>query len=154
AVLHHIITDGWSLGILQQELDQVYTTALDNPHLTGASLAATLDPLPFQYLDHAAWQRDRIGGQAYERSLAHCRDRLAGAQRLEMPTDRPRPPVRSTQGAEYCFQPPTALVSRLEQLGHGHHTNLYMVLMTATRIAMARWTRDEDVVLGTVTAGR
>lgn len=154
AVLHHIITDGWSLGILQQELDQVYTTALDNPHLTGASLAATLDPLPFQYLDHAAWQRDRIGGQAYERSLAHWRDRLTGAQPLEMPTDRPRPPVRSMQGAEYGFRLPTALVSRLEQVGHGHHTNLYMVLMTATRIAMARWTRDEDVVLGTVTAGR
>ncbi|WP_017578196.1 non-ribosomal peptide synthetase [Nocardiopsis kunsanensis] len=154
AVLHHIITDGWSLGVLQQELDRLYTTALEAPHLTGDALAATLDPLPFQYLDHAAWQRGRIGGQAYERSLTHWRDRLAGAQPLEMPTDRPRPPVRSMRGAEYGFRIPADLVSRLEEVGRRHNTNLYMVLMSATRIAMARWTRDEDVVLGTVTAGR
>ncbi|WP_017609487.1 non-ribosomal peptide synthetase [Nocardiopsis xinjiangensis] len=154
AVMHHIITDGWSLGTLQQELDQLYTTALENPHLSGDALAAALAPLPFQYLDYAAWQRGRLSGEAYERSLTHWRDRLTGARPLELPTDRPRPPVRSTRGAEYGFRLPSALVSRLEQVGRAHNTNLYMVLMAATRIAMARWTRDDDVVLGTVTAGR
>lgn len=154
AVLHHIVTDGWSLGIIQQELDRLYTTALESPHLAGDALAAALDPLPFQYPDYAAWQRDRLSGKAYERSLAHWRDRLAGVRPLEMPTDRPRPPARSMRGAGYGFRLPSALVSRLEQLGHRHNTNLYMVLMTATRIALAQWTRDEDVVLGTVTSGR
>ncbi|OOC56254.1 MULTISPECIES: non-ribosomal peptide synthetase [Nocardiopsis] len=154
AVLHHIITDGWSLGTLQDELDRLYTAALQNPHLEGDGLAATLDPLPFQYVDYAAWQRDRLSGEAYERSLAHWRERLTGARPLELPADRPRPPARSMRGSGHGFRLPDALVARLEQAGHEHNANLYMVLMTASRIAMARWTRDEDVVLGTVTAGR
>ncbi|WP_304451229.1 non-ribosomal peptide synthetase [Nocardiopsis sp. YSL2] len=154
AVLHHIITDGWSLGTLQSELDRLYTSACEHPGLTGADLAATLEPLPFQYVDYAAWQRGRLSGDAYERSLDHWRKRLNGARPLEMPTDRPRPPARSMRGAGHAFRLPSGLVTRLTRVGREHNANLYMVLMTAARIAMARWTRDDDVVLGTVTAGR
>ncbi|GAA4908936.1 non-ribosomal peptide synthetase [Streptomonospora salina] len=154
AVLHHIITDGWSLGTLQDELDRLYTAALRAPDRCGSDLAADLEPLPFQYADYASWQRGRLSGASYERSLAHWRERLAGAQPLEMPADRPRPPVRSMQGANHAFRLPAELVARLEQVGHEGGANLFMVLMTAARVAMARWTCSDDVVLGTVTAGR
>ncbi|MDE3722561.1 amino acid adenylation domain-containing protein [Nocardiopsis sp. N85] len=153
-VLHHIITDGWSLGTLQGELDRLYTAAARDPLLTGDALAATLPPLPFQYVDHAVRQRERLTGDAYERSLDHWRERLAGARPLALPTDRPRPPVRSMRGAGHAFRLPAESLSRIEQVAREHGANLYAVLTTATRIAMARWTRDEDVVLGTVTAGR
>ncbi|GAA3755480.1 amino acid adenylation domain-containing protein [Salinactinospora qingdaonensis] len=153
-VMHHIITDGWSLGVFRTELDRLYTTATVEPERTGADLAAVLDPLPLQYADYAAWQRDRLSGQAYERSLQHWRDRLLGAPSLEFPTDRPRPPVRSTRGQSHPFHLEPELTASLERVARQRGANLFMGLMTAVRIAMARWTRSEDVVLGTVTAGR
>lgn len=153
-VLHHIVTDGWSLGVLQGELDRLYTEVLRSPGRGAAESAATLDPLPFQYVDYAAWQRDRLSGERYEASLGHWRDRLAGVEPLRMPLDRPRPPVRSMRGDSHRFRLPTETLHLLERVARDHNTNLYTVLTTAARVAMARWTGEEDVVLGTVTAGR
>ncbi|WP_017585751.1 non-ribosomal peptide synthetase [Nocardiopsis ganjiahuensis] len=153
-VLHHIVTDGWSLGVLQGELDHVYTEALRSPGQGAAELAATLDPLPFQYADYAAWQRDRLSGERYEASLDHWRDRLAGAEPLKMPLDRPRPPVRTMRGDSHPFRLHAGTLRVLERVARDHNTNLFMVLTTAARVAVARWTGEDDVVLGTVTAGR
>ncbi|MDO5498451.1 MAG: amino acid adenylation domain-containing protein [Propionibacteriaceae bacterium] len=154
AVLHHIITDGWSMGVLQKELDSLYARAGEAPQLDGQALAATLDPLPFQYADYAQWQRGRLTGERYQASLAHWKRRLDGAQPLEFPTDRPRPQARTTRGDGFSFDVPAAVAERLAQVGRDHNANLYQVLMTAARIALARWTRHDDVVVGTVTAGR
>ncbi len=104
ASIHHIATDGWSTGIFVRELAALYRTARAARH-AGAADGVVLDvaelpELPVQYADFAAWQRSWLQGDALERMLAPWRRRLAGAPDLEMPTDRPRPPVRRGRGAQ------------------------------------------------------
>ena len=156
AVMHHIVTDGWSIGLLRGELDRLYTAAAAAPGLRGADLlaAASLADPPLQYADYASWQRGRLSGERHERSVAYWRDRLAGAEPLQFPTDRPRPPVRGGSGDSVSFRIPADTAAAMEQTAREHGANLFTVLVAGMRLAMARWTRADDVVLGTVTAGR
>ncbi|MGA5036763.1 non-ribosomal peptide synthase/polyketide synthase [Streptomyces capoamus] len=142
---HHIVTDGWSTGVLARDLGELYAAALEDrrPDLPG---------LPVRYADYAAWQRGRA--ERAEAELAHWRRALDGVIPLELPTDRPRPAVRTREGALVTFTLPAALTERLRARGRESDATLYMTLVTACQVLLARWAGQEDVTVGTVTAGR
>ncbi|MDH6228214.1 amino acid adenylation domain-containing protein/non-ribosomal peptide synthase protein (TIGR01720 family) [Streptomyces sp. MJP52] len=143
--VHHIVTDGWSVAVLGRDLSELYTAALEHR-------APVLPELPVTYRDFAAWQRTRT--DRAEEDLAHWRRVLDGLTPLEPPTDRPRPAVRTREGALLTFELPAALTGRLRETARTADATLYMALLTACQILLARWTEQEDVAVGTVTAGR
>ncbi|MEU6669012.1 non-ribosomal peptide synthase/polyketide synthase [Streptomyces sp. NPDC046727] len=143
--VHHIVTDGWSVGVLARDLGELYAAALEHRR-------PALPALPVRYTDYAAWQRTRA--ERAETELAHWRRALDGVTPLELPTDRPRPAVRTGDGALVTFTLPAALTERLRERGREADATLYMTLVTACQILLARWTGQEDVTVGTVTAGR
>ncbi|MEU4445217.1 non-ribosomal peptide synthase/polyketide synthase [Actinosynnema sp. NPDC050801] len=144
---HHIVTDGWSMGVLTEELAVLYRAAL-----VGGE--ASLPPLPLQYADFAAWQRDRLSDDALGAHLDYWKQRLAGVAPLELPTDRPRPPVRTSSGAVHAFELPAEVAADLRDLAHAHGTILLTVLVAACQVLLARYSGQEDVAVGTVTTGR
>jgi amino acid adenylation domain-containing protein/non-ribosomal peptide synthase protein (TIGR01720 family) len=143
--VHHIVTDGWSVGVLGRDLGELYAAAREDR-------APRLPRLPVRYADHAAWQRARTG-QA-DRQLAYWLDTLDGITPLEPPTDRPRPAVRTREGALVTFTLPAPLTERLRETGREADATLYMTLLTACTILLSRWADQEDIAVGTVTAGR
>ncbi|WP_405655597.1 non-ribosomal peptide synthase/polyketide synthase [Streptomyces sp. RK9] len=143
--VHHIATDGWSLGVLGRDLGELYAAAC-------ADRAPELPALPVRYADYAAWQRART--EQADEQLAYWRDTLEGIAPLELPTDRPRPAVRTRDGALVTFALPAALTERLRATGRAADTTLYTTLLTACQVLLARWTGQRDIAVGTVTAGR
>jgi amino acid adenylation domain-containing protein len=135
--------------VLIQELSALY--AAD----TGGESASPLPPLPVQYADYAAWQRRRLSGEVLEKQTASWRQRLAGAPPLlELPTDRPRPPVRSSRGGRVPLLLPPLLAGRLEELARRNGATLFMVLLAGYQSLLARWSGQEDVVTGTYRGNR
>ncbi|KUL63367.1 non-ribosomal peptide synthetase [Streptomyces sp. NRRL S-1521] len=143
--VHHIVTDGWSVGVLARDLGELYAAALEDRR-------PDLPDLPVRYSDYAAWQRSRA--DRAETELAHWRRALDGVSPLELPTDRPRPAVRTRDGALVTFTLPAALTERLRERAREADATLYMTLVTACQTLLARWAGQEDVTVGTVTAGR
>ncbi|MCP4663769.1 MAG: non-ribosomal peptide synthetase, partial [bacterium] len=133
---HHVISDGWSLGIFIREL------------------SGRRPPLPVRYADFAVWQRQYLGGEVLERQLDYWRRRLAGAAPLELPADRPRPAVRSGRGKTLSFTLPGALHEDLEALSRRCGATLFMTLLAAFQALLHRYTGQRDVVVGTPVAGR
>jgi len=139
---HHIVADGWSLGVLVRELTALYA-------------GETLPELPIQYADWAAWQRERLTGAALEEQIAWWRERLAGSPpSLDLPTDRPRPAVQTFQGGRAACFLPAALADRLRSLAGGVGASLFMVLLAAVQLLLARWSGQEDAPVGAPIAGR
>jgi amino acid adenylation domain-containing protein len=146
--LHHIIADGWSIGVLTRDLAAFYAA-----FRRGAS--PSLPPLPVQYADYASWQRQQFQEQALAAQLAYWRGRLAGAPpTLDLPTDRPRPAFQSYRGARHELVVPPGLTSRLRSLGASHGTTLFMTLLSAFATLLGKWSGQEDVVVGSPIAGR
>ncbi|HEX2079919.1 MAG TPA: amino acid adenylation domain-containing protein, partial [Longimicrobium sp.] len=146
--LHHIVGDGWSMRVLYQELGVLYAASLRGE-------PAPLPELPIQYVDYAAWEREELQGQALEAELAWWRDHLAGAPPLlELPTDHPRPAARSYRGAQSPVVLPAELVDTLRSVANGEGATLFMGLLAAWTALLARWSGQEDVVMGTAVAGR
>jgi amino acid adenylation domain-containing protein len=146
--MHHITSDGWSLGVLLHELASLYTA-----RVTGQP--ASLAPLPLQYADYAAWQRQCLQGDVLQQELAFWTARLAGAPGvLELPTDHPRPAVQRFQGARHGFHLPAALVGALKALGQGEGATLYMVLLAAFQALLHRYTGQTDLLIGSPIAHR
>ncbi|GAB2444441.1 non-ribosomal peptide synthase/polyketide synthase [Streptomyces incanus] len=143
--VHHIATDGWSLGVLGRDLGELYTAAHEGRR-------PELPALPVRYADHAAWQRART--DHVEHQLAHWRETLDGVPPLEPPTDRPRPAVRTRDGALVTFTLPAELTHRLRERGREADATLYMTLLTACTALLSRWADQDDFAVGTVTAGR
>ncbi|NEE54946.1 AMP-binding protein, partial [Streptomyces sp. SID8455] len=148
ATLHHIVTDGWSAGVLVRDLGALYAAAL-----TGAPDAG-LPALPVQYADHALWQREATAGDALDGQVAYWRERLAGLEPLELPTDRPRPAVRTPAGAVHAFDVPAEVAQGLVALGREERSSLFMVVTALTQLLLARWSGRTDLAVGTVTSGR
>jgi amino acid adenylation domain-containing protein len=141
--IHHIVSDGWSLGVLYRELAAAYA---------GEALP---DAPPVTYRDFAEWQRDRMTGDVLAGQLAYWREQLAGAPELPaLPTDRPRPAAQSFRGATHRFELEPDLVSRLEELARRREATLFMVLLAAVKTVLHRYTGEHDVVLGTPIANR
>jgi amino acid adenylation domain-containing protein len=146
--MHHVVVDGWSMGILFRELAALYGAY-------GAGGESPLAQPPVQYADFAAWQRERLRGDALEAELAWWRERLTGApELLQLPTDRPRPAVMTFRGAHERVEFPAELQERLQALARGEGATLYMVLLAAFQLLLARYAGSDDVVVGTTVAGR
>jgi amino acid adenylation domain-containing protein len=146
--LHHAIFDGWSLyQVVVPELAALYAAA-------AAGTAAALPAPPIQYADWARWQRAAVERGAYSGQLAYWRTRLTGAPAVDLPADRPRPPVLSYRGARHAFALPAALASTLMALSARERATLYMTLLAAFVALVHRYTDRDDLVVGSVTAGR
>ncbi|MET0396582.1 MAG: amino acid adenylation domain-containing protein, partial [Longimicrobiaceae bacterium] len=146
--MHHIVSDGWSMGVLFRELSALYAAYREG----GESPLA--EP-GVQYADYAVWQREQLAGEALDRQMAYWKARLAGApELLELPTDRPRPPVRTYRGATVPLDLPLDLLDRLQRLGRSEGATLYMTLLGAFQVLLSRYGGSEDVVVGSPIAGR
>jgi amino acid adenylation domain-containing protein len=146
--MHHVVSDGWSIGVLLRELAALYGAFREGR-------PSPLGELPVQYADFAAWQRAQAGGPALDRQLAYWKERLGDAPALlELPTDRPRPAVQSHRGALVPVELSAALVERLEALARGEGATLYMVLLSAFQLLLGRYGSTDDVVVGSPVAGR
>ncbi|MCM3804719.1 non-ribosomal peptide synthase/polyketide synthase [Streptomyces sp. DR7-3] len=146
--MHHIVTDGWSTAVIGADLSELYGAA-------AVARPPALAPLPLGYADYAAWQRDPLGGAArVEPRLEYWRARLADLAPLELPTDRPRPAVRTRCGALLEFTLPAGPVERLRAAGRRGDATLFMTLLATCQVLLARWSGQEDIAVGTVTSGR
>jgi len=146
--MHHIISDGWSMGILTQELSSVYSAfsqGQPNP----------LSPLALQYADFALWQRQHLQGPVLDAQLAYWTEQLKDAPVLtELPTDRARPAAQRHQGRQLSFAIPHAIVGRLKTLSRRQNTSLFMTLLAAFSVLLHRYSRQSDIVIGTPIANR
>jgi amino acid adenylation domain-containing protein len=146
--MHHTVSDGWSLGILVREVAALYAAF-------AGGAASPLPELPVQYADFAAWQRARLAGPVLDAQVGWWRDSLAGAPPLlEVPTDRPRPAVQGGAGESAPFAVPAEVVAGLRALARGEGATLFMALLAGWQLLLARWSGQDDVVVGTPVAGR
>ncbi|HMC08975.1 MAG TPA: condensation domain-containing protein, partial [Actinomycetota bacterium] len=146
-MLHHIVTDGWSFGVIMGDLGELYRAAL-------RAEPAELPPLPVQYADFASWQRGRLSGEALADQVGYWRRQLDGVAPLELPTDRPRPPVQTKNGAVHEFEVPAEVTAALKDLGRRQGGTLFMGLVAACKLLFARWSGQDDIAIGTVVSGR
>ncbi|MEA2603267.1 MAG: hypothetical protein QOF89_4259 [Acidobacteriota bacterium] len=145
--VHHIAYDGWSMGIFARELAAVYDAF-------AAGLPSPLPELPVQYLDFAVWQRDWLTGEVLARQVAYWRRQLASVPPLELPTDRPRPAVRTHDGAALALELGSRLGQDLKSFAQREGSTLFIVLTAALKALLHHWTTQEDVAIGTLIANR
>lgn len=145
--MHHIVSDGWSQAVLTNELSELYAA-----HHAGRE--PVLPELAVQYGDYAAWQRNQLGGEVFDSQLDYWADRLAGLPTMELPLDRPRPATLSYRSAAVSRAIGGDLLNRLRQLSARHNTTLFMTLMAAYQAVLARYSDEDEVVVGTTTTGR
>ncbi|TXS41852.1 non-ribosomal peptide synthetase, partial [Streptomyces sp. OR43] len=145
--MHHVVTDEWSERIFQRELAALYE----------AFRAGEPDPLPpltVQYADFAVWQRQWLSGEVLDEQRAYWRDRLNDAPALELPTDRPRPAVRSSAGAQTAFTVPASAAEALRALSRQSGATMFMTLLAAFDVLLGRYAGADDVVVGSPVANR
>ncbi|WP_420126421.1 non-ribosomal peptide synthetase, partial [Longimicrobium sp.] len=146
--MHHIVSDGWSIGVLSSEFSALYQAYREGR-------GSPLPELAVQYGDYAAWQREHLRGAVLERQLSYWRERLADAPALlELPTDHPRPAVQTFRGANEGVGLSGELLERLREVGRREGASLYMVLLAAFQVLLSRYSASEDVVVGSPVAGR
>ena len=146
--MHHIASDGWSMGILLREVRALYRAF-------GAGRRSPLPELPVQYADFALWQRSWLRGAVLEGEIAYWREQLAGLPpRLELPTDRPRPAVRSTRGARRPVALSAEVTDGLRGLARREGATLFMVLLAGFQTLLGRYSGQDDLAVGTAMAGR
>ncbi|MDX2089329.1 MAG: amino acid adenylation domain-containing protein, partial [Kofleriaceae bacterium] len=139
--MHHVVGDEWSLNVLYRELFALYE---------GRELA----PLAVQYADFAAWQRAWLVGDVLEQQLAYWRTRLKGAASLELPTDRPRPPVLGTRGYMVERSLSASLGHAMEALGRAHNATPFMTWLAAFYVLLHRYSHQDDISVGAPVANR
>ncbi|MBB5066043.1 non-ribosomal peptide synthetase/type I polyketide synthase, partial [Granulicella mallensis] len=146
--MHHIISDGWSMGVLIREIGMLYSGFT-------RGFSAKLAPLSVQYVDYALWQRGWLQGEALERQRRYWQEQLAGAPTaLELPLDYVRPKQQSFRGATLPVELGATLTSALERLARKEGATLFMVLLSAFQLVLSRWSGQDDVVVGTPIANR
>jgi len=146
--IHHIVSDGWSAGVLVREVAALYEAfSRDEP--------SPLPELAVQYADYAVWQREWLQGEALETQLSYWRKQLGGyPQPLSLPADRARSSAQSREAGNVSLPLSPELVSRLRELSRREGCTLFMTLLAGFQLLLARYTGQEDVVVGTPTAGR
>ena len=146
--MHHIVSDGWSMGILVNELSRLYRSY-------SRGQADSLPALPVQYADYAAWQRRWLSGQVWEEQAAYWKKALAGAPALlELPTDRPRPAQQDFAGEVVEIEFEAGLTRELKALGRRHGATMYMTLLAGWAALLSRLSGQEEVVIGSPVANR
>ena len=146
--LHHIIADGWALGIIIREFTALYEAfAAHQPN--------PLPPLSVQYVDYGVWQRQWLDGETSQRHVEYWQQQLQGAPTvLELPTDYSRPPVQSTQGARQTVALDAELTQALKDVGQTEGATLFMTVLAAFKVLLYRYTAQTDLVVGTPVANR
>ena len=146
--MHHIISDGWSIGILLQELSTLY----------GAYLAGNKSPLPdlqIQYADYAIWQKEKFTSEIREKQLNYWKQQLADIPPLlELPTDKPRPPIQSFRGGIWEFSINSNLSQKIRTLTQQSDATLFMTMLAAFVILLYRCSGQDDILIGSPMAGR
>ena len=145
--LHHIISDGWSMGVLMRELGVLYTAFLNGK-------PSPLSELSIQYADFAYWQRQHLQGEILESHIAYWGQQLKELPGLNLPTDRPRPPVQGHRGATQPLMLSPTLTVALESLGQSEGATLFMTLFAAFQILLHRYTGQDDLAVGVPIANR
>jgi len=150
-VMHHIISDGWSMGIFLKELATLYEALSQNRQSTRPGLPE----LPVQYADYAAWQREWLQGDVLDEQLSFWRAHLVGAPAaLELASDRPRPATQTFRGARRYGELPASLMDRLRSLSRTEGVTLFMTMLAAFDVLLWRYSGQADIVVGTPIAGR
>ena len=146
--MHHIISDGWSLGIIFNELAALYEAYVQG-------LPSPLPELSIQYADFALWQRQWFQGKPLEEQLSYWKKQLTGIRPvIELPTDRPRPPVQSYRGGSERFEIDSDLCISLRILSHQSGATLFMMLLSAFALLLSRYSDQEDIAIGSPIANR
>ena len=145
--MHHIIGDGWSFGVAVDELATLY-----DAYRRG--LPAPLDPLSIQYADYSLWQRSWLQGAVRERLVDYWSRRLSGVTPLELPTDRARPPIRTSRGAIHPLMIPATVAGPLAVLCRREGVTPYMLLLAAFQTLLHRYSGQDDIVVGSPVANR
>ncbi len=147
-VIHHIVTDGWSMELFMGELVALYEAF-------SVAEPSPLEELALQYRDFAAWQRESITGERLEEQLAYWKDKLSGELPvLDLPTDHPRPLRMTYAGADQTFDVTQSLTEKLNELSNREGATLFMALLAAFVTLLHRYTGQADILLGTAIAGR
>ncbi|MGA9118210.1 MAG: amino acid adenylation domain-containing protein, partial [Bacteroidota bacterium] len=147
-VMHHIISDGWSMGVLIRELALLYRAF-------SAGERSPLEELTIQYSDYAGWQREWLKGEVLDGELDYWKHKLSGTPRvLELPYDRRRPAVQSDSGAQYEFSLSAQLTCSLRELSRRENATLFMTTLAALNTLLWRYTGEQDVCVGTPIANR
>ena len=146
-VAHHIVFDGWSMGVLWRELAVGYQALCQGRPISLPKLAV-------QYADYARWQRDRLRKDRLQDHLQYWQRQLDGFTRLQLPIDRPRPLHHASKGAKRHFILSAKLTTRLKRLSHDHGATLFMTLMAAFQALLHRYTSQDDISIGCAVAGR
>jgi amino acid adenylation domain-containing protein len=146
--MHHIISDGWSIGVFVRELSHLYRAF-------AMGEAPTLPDLPIQYADFAVWQRQWLQGKVLAAQLEYWKRQLADAPPLlELPTDRPRPAIQTFQGKTERFQLDSKLTQQLKALSQQSGCTLFMTLLAAFGVVLSRYSGQTDIVIGSAIANR
>jgi Condensation domain len=146
--MHHIISDGWSMGIFFDELVFGYNKLLAGEETQAGALS-------IQYADFAHWQRKSLRGDKLDQSLLYWQQQLAGAPLMtDLPTSRQRPPIRSFQGARHVFEFPNDVTAALKNLARAERVTLFMTLLGTYQTLLWTYAKDDDVVVGCPSAGR
>ncbi len=146
--MHHIVSDGWSMGVLMRDLSALYEAFC-------AGRPSPLPELPLQYADFAHWQRQWLQGEALQAQLSYWKGHLDSSPPvLELPTDRPRPAVQTFQGATEPFVLPDALCASLNTLSRQQGGTLFMTLLAAFQTLLHRYTGQGDILVGSPIANR
>jgi amino acid adenylation domain-containing protein len=146
--IHHIISDGWSMGVFVRELQQAYTAF-------ARGQTPNLAPLPIQYSDYANWQRYWLQGQVLENQIDYWKHQLKDASPLlELPTDYPRPAQQSYQGKRYIYSLKPELTNAIKTFSQQQGASLFMTLLAALSILLSRYSRQSDLCIGSPIANR
>jgi amino acid adenylation domain-containing protein len=146
--MHHIVSDGWSMGVLMRELSTLYKAfAQGQP--------SPLPDLPIQYADYALWQREWLQGEVLETQISYWREQLAGTpQILDLPTDHPRPQESTFEGAVQSMTLPMTLTEALRDLAYQEGATLFMILLAVFQVLLHRYSGEVDIVVGSPIANR
>ena len=145
--MHHIVSDGWSMGIAIREFVQLYAG-----YVRGEK--AELPELGVQYADYAVWQREWLQGEVLERQIGYWKKQLKNLQTLELPTDRPRPAVMSQRGGRIQVGVKAEVLRGLQKLSREEGVTLFMTLLASWQMLLARYSGQSDIVVGVPIAGR
>ncbi|AUT02775.1 non-ribosomal peptide synthetase [Nostoc sp. CENA543] len=146
--MHHIISDGWSMGVFVRELRQAYAAY-------SQGQTPNLAPLPIQYSDYAHWQRHWLQGEVLEKQINYWKQQLSDVSPLlELPTDYSRPAQQSYQGDRYCYSLSPELTAAVNAFSQQQGVSLYMTLLATLSILLSRYSRQEDLCIGSPIANR
>ncbi len=145
--LHHIVSDGWSMGVFRQELAGFYSAF-------SQGQAVKLPELPIQYADYAVWQREWLQGEVLEKQLSYWKSHLSDLTALELPADKPRPKQQSYRSAQESIQLSADLTRGLKAFSQQKNVTLFMTLLAAFQVLLHRYSGQDDIVVGSPIAGR